>query len=110
MFRLITSNILIELMLLFSIVIAPTFGFYCPTSCNCFQRTVRCIRARLTSIPKLPQDANVVLGGENNITNLLGIQNLFDNNLVNSAAQAIDECSTFFETIAILIKRFSEIT
>ncbi|XP_037881152.1 peroxidasin isoform X2 [Glossina fuscipes] len=60
MFRLITSNILIELMLLFSIVIAPTFGFYCPTSCNCFQRTVRCIRARLTSIPKLPQDANVV--------------------------------------------------
>ncbi|EDW78831.1 uncharacterized protein Dwil_GK12503 [Drosophila willistoni] len=33
---------------------------YCPAGCNCFQRTARCIKARLTEIPQVPRDTQVL--------------------------------------------------
>ncbi|XP_075162195.1 peroxidasin [Haematobia irritans] len=41
-------------------VYGPTMAVACPTGCNCFQRTVRCIRARLTTIPQVPLDTKVL--------------------------------------------------
>ncbi|KAI8116975.1 Peroxidasin [Lucilia cuprina] len=45
---------------LLSVLTAPSLAVYCPTGCNCFQRTVRCLRTHLTAIPKVPQDTTVL--------------------------------------------------
>ncbi|XP_043950846.1 peroxidasin isoform X1 [Drosophila biarmipes] len=33
---------------------------YCPAGCTCVERTVRCIRAKLTAVPKVPQDTQIL--------------------------------------------------
>ncbi|KAH8316805.1 hypothetical protein KR074_009084 [Drosophila pseudoananassae] len=33
---------------------------YCPAGCNCLERTVRCIRAKLSAVPQVPQDTQVL--------------------------------------------------
>ncbi|XP_001354288.3 peroxidasin [Drosophila pseudoobscura] len=33
---------------------------YCPTGCNCYERTVRCIRAKRTTTPQVPYDTQVL--------------------------------------------------
>lgn len=33
---------------------------HCPTECNCEARIVRCMRARLTAVPQVPQDTQVL--------------------------------------------------
>lgn len=45
---------------LLSLLTVPSLAVYCPTGCNCLQRTVRCLRTRLTAIPKVPQDTTVL--------------------------------------------------
>uniref|UniRef100_T1PGN3 Cell adhesion molecule-related/down-regulated by oncogenes n=1 Tax=Musca domestica TaxID=7370 RepID=T1PGN3_MUSDO len=48
------------LWLLLLTICAPSLAVSCPTGCNCFQRTVRCIRSRLTTIPRVPADTKVL--------------------------------------------------
>ncbi|XP_017057908.1 peroxidasin [Drosophila ficusphila] len=33
---------------------------YCPSGCSCVERTVRCIRAKLSAVPKVPQDTQTL--------------------------------------------------
>ncbi|XP_065362237.1 peroxidasin [Calliphora vicina] len=58
-----SRNIIVQLfasLWLLSVLTAPSLAVYCPTGCNCFQRTVRCLRTHLTAIPKVPQDTTVL--------------------------------------------------
>lgn len=51
---------LLLLLLLCLASLASGQWVHCPSECNCEARTVRCLRARLSAVPQVPQDTQVL--------------------------------------------------
>ncbi|KAH8303803.1 hypothetical protein KR018_006943 [Drosophila ironensis] len=51
---------LLQLLGLLLLLSGGVQGVYCPAGCNCLERTVRCIRAKLSAVPQVPQDTQVL--------------------------------------------------
>nr|NP_523891.2 peroxidasin, isoform A [Drosophila melanogaster]NP_995975.1 peroxidasin, isoform E [Drosophila melanogaster]NP_995976.1 peroxidasin, isoform D [Drosophila melanogaster]NP_995977.1 peroxidasin, isoform C [Drosophila melanogaster]Q9VZZ4.1 RecName: Full=Peroxidasin; Flags: Precursor [Drosophila melanogaster]AOQ10577.1 Pxn-RA [synthetic construct]AAF47668.1 peroxidasin, isoform A [Drosophila melanogaster]AAS64946.1 peroxidasin, isoform C [Drosophila melanogaster]AAS64947.1 peroxidasin, isofo len=52
--------LMLQLLGLLLLLAGGVQSVYCPAGCTCLERTVRCIRAKLSAVPKLPQDTQTL--------------------------------------------------